>query len=106
MTPEQTHTHTSDGHRLRITVEDGRLMLKLLHPEEGCTPPSDVIGSLGRTHPLCWAEDWMENLMPDELMHGTVSFEVPVTLRYTGQWDDDGDLELVVGDQVEASGSQ
>lgn len=108
-----THTSNSGEHRLRITIEDGRVMLKLIHPETGCAPAT-ICAHCGRDRDdpesgtcydckdgwgsECWAQDWMDNLMPDELLHGTVSMEVPVALSYTN----DG-LALQVGEASEVS---
>jgi hypothetical protein len=78
-------------HRLKITVRDGYVSMELLHPEAGCVPARDAIqGDIE-----CWAQGWVDNCHPEDLIHGTVSMEVPVSLCGDG----DDEVRLLVGDR-------
>lgn len=85
-------------HRVELTIEDGYLSMKLIHPDSGCEPPTvcacgrdlsdtDDTGCYDCRDGLlsadsCWLSSWFDNLTPDELLHGRVSLTVPIQAEW------------------------
>ena len=75
-------------HRVVLTFGDGGLSAELLCPESGCSPATHCpecwtdIGPKGcecspeRASDECWVKSWFDNLMPEEILHGSVAVTI------------------------------
>jgi len=86
-----------EGHSVELEFDGGGVFMRLIHPENGCDPPS-VCASCGRyaeepegQEPCydcpkpddgCWLQGWADNLAADELLKGTVI--VPISPEWAG----------------------
>jgi hypothetical protein len=87
-----------EGHRVEIEFDGGYPRLRLIHPESGCSAPSQCgLCAADLNDPEakrcydckdmkpegCWLDGWFENLEADELLRGKVT--VPIDAK----WDCD-----------------
>jgi hypothetical protein len=72
----------AEGHRVEITFDGDVTYPRLIHPEAGCSHPTDPDTGEEMTDDPCWITDWIEEHGID-LLHGKV------TLAVTEEWDGD-----------------